>query len=415
MVELAFLIAGIALGAAVTWLLVRARLTGLQVELDHERTAAAEKISLLEGAKEGFETTMKALAADALRSSNESFLQLAKTQLEQKEKAVEHLVAPLKESLDRVGREVETLERERQQTVGALTAGLKAVTESNERVRLEAASLSTALRSPEVRGAWGQMQLRNAVEAAGMLAYCDFVEEVTVTGGEGRLRPDLVVRLPAGRYVVVDAKAPLRALQDASRATDDAVHDRLLRDFARHVREHVAKLSAKQYWQQFDPTPDFVIMFLPGESFYRTAVQHDPSLLELTPGQRVILASPTTLITLLKTIAVGWREERVADSARAVSELGRELYERLGVMTDHLATLGKRLDGAVAAYNQSVGSLERRVLPQARRFVDHGVTVTRELPGPSPIERTAQPPQTAELPAARGDSEPPSLPAVDAA
>jgi DNA recombination protein RmuC len=411
------LLIGLALGAVGAWFVARARNAGeiaeLRVELDHERARTAENVALLEQAEREFAHRFDALAADALRKNNESFLELAATRLGQKEQAVEQLVAPLKDSLKKVADEVQTLERSRRQDYGALTRHMQTLAETSERVRLEAANLATALRASEVRGAWGQMQLRNAVESAGMLAYCDFVEEVS-TGSDGRvLRPDLVVRLPGGRQVVVDAKTPLKALLDSVGAPEE-VRDALLGDFARHVREHVKQLSAKAYWQQFDPAPDFVIMFLPGESFYRTAVEHDPSLLEVA-ARRVIVASPTMLITLLKTIAVGWREERVAESARAVSELGRELYERLTVLTEHFVTLGKRLDGAVQAYNQSVGSFERRVLVQARRLTDHGIAVTKELPELSAIERSAQAPQTVELPLSKQNEPAPALPAADAA
>jgi DNA recombination protein RmuC len=234
-----------------------------------------------------------------------------------------------------------------------------------------------------------------------MLKFCDFVEQESVTVDDGRLRPDVIVRLPGGRRVVVDAKVPLQALLDAELCSEAGDRERCLDDYARHVRDHVAKLSQKAYWQQFSPTPDFVIMFLPGESFYRAALERDPALLELAPRQRVHIASPTTLITLLRAIAVGWREAEVAENARAIERLGRELYERLATMTDHFVTLGKRLDGAVQAYNQSVGSLERRVLVSARRFVEHGVGSDKELEVPPPIERSTQPPQTIELPAAR--------------
>jgi DNA recombination protein RmuC len=245
------------------------------------------------------------------------------------------------------------------------------------------------------------MQLRNVVESAGMQKYCDFEEQASVTSEDGRLRPDLVVRLPGGRQVVVDAKVPLQALLDAEACTDPPDRERCLDDYVRHVRDHVAKLSQKAYWQQFSPTPDFVILFLPGEGFYRSAIERDPALLDLAPGQRVHIASPTTLITLLRAVAVGWREAEVAENARAIEKLGRELYERLATMTDHFATLGKRLDGAVQAYNQSVGSLERRVLVSARRFVEHGVGSDKELDPPAPIDRSTQPPQTVELPTVR--------------
>jgi DNA recombination protein RmuC len=382
------LLIGLVLGAAGAWLLLRSK--------NAELTAR-----------------FGALAADALHKNNESFLDLASGRLEQKEDAVAQLVQPLRESLEKVSEQTEALERSRRQDYGSLAQYVKNLAETGERMRTETANLATALRSSEVRGAWGQMQLRNAVETAGMLAYCDFEEEVH-TASDGRsLRPDLVVRLPGGRRVVVDAKTPLKALLDSLNAPEDQ-RDAHLADYVRHVREHVRSLSAKHYWQQFEETPDFVVMFLPGEGFYRAAIEADPSLLEAGGNERVILASPMMLIALLRTIAAVWNEEKVAESARVVNELGRELYERLTVMTDHFVTLGKRLDGAVQAYNQSVGSFERRVLPQARRLTEHGVRPKKELPELEGLERAAQPPQTVEL--AGRQMEPPALPpAADAA
>jgi DNA recombination protein RmuC len=425
------LLLGLAIGAALGWLVTRTRLdpvvARLSLALEHEHAATAEKVALLEEARDGLSATFKALSADALSASSASFLQLAKVQLEQlhtrasgdlqqRQQAVEHLVQPIQESLEKVGREVRTLEQSRRQDYGSLSSQLRALAETNERLRSETGNLVTALRAPDVRGRWGEMQLRRAVETAGMLAHCDFVEQVTAFGEEGRLRPDLVVKLPGGRNVVVDAKAPLQPLLDALAAKDDETRAALLSDFGRHVREHVAKLSGKAYWAQFSPTPDFVVMFLPGESFFRAALEQDPSLLELTASDRVIMASPTTLITLLRAVAVGWREERVTESARAVNELGRELYERLSVLTDHFALLGKRLNGAVQAYNQTVGSLERRVLVSARRFPEHGIGSAKELASAIPIETTAQPPQTVELPRASEElAELPGPAAADAA
>jgi DNA recombination protein RmuC len=272
------------------------------------------------------------------------------------------------------------------------------VAESNDKLRLETGTLVTALRAPSVHGRWGEMQLKNAVESAGMLAYCDFTTQVTGHGDEDRvLRPDLVVRLPGGRTVVVDAKTPIQALLDAAQTEDEDLRARRLADFARNIRDHMAALKAKTYWKQFDSAPDFVVMFLPGESFFRAALEQDPSLLEQHASSGIILASPATLITMLRTIASSWREEQIAESARAVSELGRELYERLATMTDHLVTLGKRLDGSVQAYNQTVGSFERRVLVSARKFPDHGMSTNKELPEVFPIEKSTQPPQTIEL------------------
>jgi DNA recombination protein RmuC len=232
-----------------------------------------------------------------------------------------------------------------------------------------------------------------------MLAYCDFVVQATGRDDDdGILRPDLVVRLPGGRTVVVDAKTPIQALLDASQIDDEAARAQRLADFARNVREHVAALGAKSYWKQFESAPDFVVMFLPGESFFRAAIEQDPSLLDQPARSGIVLASPATLITMLRTIASSWREEQVAQSARAISELGRELYERLGTMTEHLVTLGKRLDGSVQAYNQTVGSFERRVLVSARKFPEHGVTAPKELPDVAPLDKATQAPQTLELP-----------------
>ena len=434
---------GVALGASAAWAWLRPRVRSLQQAceatsaergaLEEElRTGQAELVGLRERLAaraeldRQLEDRFRALSGEALDRNNTSFLELARREFEQlhvrsseelrrREQAVEHLVTPIRESLERVGNEVKTLESARRQDHGELTAQLRLLGETNERLRSETGSLVTALRSPSVRGRWGEMQLRRAVEVAGMLEYCDFVEQTS--SSEGSLRPDLVVKLPGGRNLVVDAKVPLQALLDAHDATEEAAQAAAMRDFSRHVRMHVTKLSAKAYWTQFAPAPDFVIMFLPGEGFYRTALEQDSSLLEFTANERVVVASPSTLIAMLRAVAVGWREERVAESARAVNDLGRELYERLAVMIEHFIRVGKGLEGAVQSYNQTVGSLERRVLPSARRFLDHGIGSAKELPAVTAIERAPQPPQTIELPqrgrSAEGDPEPNQ--AIDAA
>jgi DNA recombination protein RmuC len=420
----AYILIGAVVGAVVAWMAGRtplsAQLARLQATLEHERKSAAEKVAVLAEARAELSTQLRSMCAEALKGNNEQFMQLAKTQFQQlqqdakhdldsRQKAVENLVAPLKESLEKVGTEVKTLERARRQDVGTLTAHLKTVAESNDKLRLETGTLVTALRAPSVHGRWGEMQLKNAVESAGMLAYCDFTTQVTGHGEEDRvLRPDLVVRLPGGRTVVVDAKTPIQALLDAAQTDDEDLRARRLADFARNIRDHMAALKAKTYWKQFDSAPDFVVMFLPGESFFRAALEQDPSLLEQHASSGIILASPATLITMLRTIASSWREEQIAESARAVSELGRELYERLATMTDHLVTLGKRLDGSVQAYNQTVGSFERRVLVSARKFPDHGMSTNKELPEVFPIEKSTQPPQTIELTAREPAALPPA-------
>jgi DNA recombination protein RmuC len=393
MLLLAGLLIGLALGGVFAWLYARSA----RVELGHERARTEEKVALLEAAKQDFASKFDALAADALRKNNESFLEAASTRLGAN-------VRPIEESLKKMTEEVQLLERSRRQDYGSLAKSVETLVQTNDRVRAETAALTTALRSSEVRGAWGQMQLRNAVETAGMLAYCDFDEEVHVSTDGRSLRPDMVVRLPGGRKIVIDAKTPLKPLLDAM-AAPEGDRDRYVDDYVRHVRQHAKQLGEKAYWEQFGKdSPDYVFMFLPGEGFYRTAVERDPSLLQIVAGQRVILVSPMSLITLLRTVACIWGDARVAESAEKVSELGRELYERLTTMTDHFVRLGDRLDGAVAEYNKTIGSLERRVLPSARKFTEHGISPKKELPELEPVEIAAQPPQTIELPAVKRDA-----------
>jgi DNA recombination protein RmuC len=281
------------------------------------------------------------------------------------------------------------VERVRQESYGALQTQVTTLAE-------RAGSLTNALRTPHIRGRWGEAQLRNVVEFAGMVEHCDYVAQATTSTEDGTLRPDLVVRIPGGKHVVIDAKAPLVAYLDAFETSDEAERQLRFADHARQVREHVGKLSAKGYWRQFDTSPDFVVMFLPDESYLRAAHEHDPSLQEYAWASNVILASPSTLMVLLRTVAMTWQQETIAESAREVSDLGRELYKRLSTMGTHFAKLGRTLGGAVEAYNQTVGSLERQVLPQARRFEQHGISGI-ETPEIQPIERQPRSLAAAEL------------------
>jgi DNA recombination protein RmuC len=287
---------------------------------------------------------------------------------------------PIHDALARMDAQLHQLERDRQQARGALDEQLRALAAGQDRLRGETGALVAALRQPQTRGRWGELQLRRVVELAGMTAHCDFVEQASVDTDDGALRPDLVVRLPGGKQVIVDAKAPLHAFLDAYEASDEAGRTTAMAAHARLLREHVRRLSAKAYWDQFEMAPDFVFLFLPGEHFYGAALEADPSLLEEGARQSVLIATPTTLIALLRAVAYGWQQERVAEDARAIAQSGRELHRRLETFAEHLQRVGARLRGAVGAYNDAVGSFEHRVLPGARRLAEHGVvSAEREL------------------------------------
>jgi len=351
----------------------------LERELAGAEAALAAERSALDGR---LAAAVKALSTEALDANSARFLELADSRLS-------GYVRPLKDSLDKMDQQLQGVERVRQEAYGALQSQVTTLSE-------RAGSLTNALRTPHVRGRWGEAQLRNVVEYAGMIEYCDFVAQATTSTEDSLLRPDLVVRIPGGKHVVVDAKAPLAAYLDAFETSDDAERELHLANHARQVREHVTKLSAKGYWRQFEPSPDFVVMFLPDESYLRVAHGKDPGLQEYAWSSNVILASPSTLMGLLRTVAMTWQQETVAESAREVSELGRELYKRLSTMGAHVGRLGKSLDGAVKAYNETVGSLERQVLVQARRFERHGITGV-EPPELQPIQRQTRPLAAAEL------------------
>jgi DNA recombination protein RmuC len=352
--------------------------------------------------------TFKALSADVLSSSMTQLTEMARVQLQsaqvqtkgeldQRQRAVEQLVAPLKEQLGRVDQQLVKLDQERRESRGRLEGQLRTLNETGEKLRSETGALVTALRKPNARGQWGQMQLRNVVELAGMVKHCDFLEQASLPGDESALRPDLVVRMPGGKQVLVDAKAPLQGVLDAYEARDEDERQRHLRDHARLLRKHVKALSDKAYWDQLDATPDFVVMFLPGEHLYSAALEADPALIEDAMARRVLIATPTTLLAMLHAVAYGWQQERVAESAQAISDLGRELHGRLSRLSDLLQTLGSRLNSAVRAYNETVGSYEARVLPSARRFAEHGAaSAASELPRLEPVTTAARSVQTAE-------------------
>ena len=322
----------------------------------------------------------------------------AKGDLDKRQQAVEQLVAPLREQLGKVDEQLLHLDQERRQSRGWLESQLKTLNETGERLRTETGALVTALRKPNARGQWGQMQLRNVVELAGMVRHCDFSEQSSFAGDERTLRPDLIVNLPGGKHVVVDAKAPLQGVLDAYEAPTEEERERHLRDHARLLRKHVKQLSEKSYWSGLDSAPDFVVLFLPGETLYGAALEADPALIQDAMERRVLIATPTTLLAILHAVSYGWQQERVAESAQAISELGRELHARLAKLSNLLSTLGNRLNSSVRAFNETIGSYEARVMPAARRFGDHGaVSEGRELPELEHVTVSARTVQLAEV------------------
>jgi len=373
----------------------------LESALDSERKASNEKMELVTSAREELRNAFNAMASDALKSNNLSFLVLARESLERfqtealgdletRQKAVADMVAPVRESLNKVDEKIQQMELARGDAYGELRAQVQSLITTQKELQSETGNLVRALRTPNVRGRWGEIQLRRVVEIAGMLSYCDFAEQESVTTETGRLRPDLVVKLPGGKHVVVDAKTPLQAFLDAFETTDEDTRRACLANHARQVRDHMNTLSGKKYWEQFDATPEFVVMFLPGETFFSAALEQDSGLIEHGVLNRVIPASPTTLIALLKAVNYGWNQEKLARNAQQISNLGKELHDRLRLLAGHITSVGTGLDRAVESYNKAVGSLESRVLVSARKFAELGASVADDIPELEPIETTAR-------------------------
>jgi DNA recombination protein RmuC len=371
-----------------------------EAALESERSSADEKLRLLTNAGEEMKAQFKALASTALESNNASFLQLAKgaleryqseaeSELDKREKAVETLVKPISDSLKQVDDHVRQLEKSRAEAYGSLTSQVASLLDTQKALQTETGNLVSALRDPRARGRWGELQLRRCLELAGMLDHCDFLEQVSVTTEERMKRPDVVVRLPGEKNLVVDSKVPLEGYLDAFKAPDDATRNARLADHARQVRRHIDGLSAKSYWKDFEPTPDFVVLFLPGEVFFRAAMDADPELIEYGVARKVIVTSPTTLIALLRAVAYGWNQRNLAENARKISEAGKQLYDRLCVMTAHVDSLGKKLEGAVKSYNDMLSSMEKRVFPAGRRLseLDHSLPAGN-LADPQQVEKT---------------------------
>lgn len=413
-----FLAAGLATGAAVGFAIAwakgsraREELAALDARAEEQEKAAADKLAHVTNMRRELADAFKALSAQALDSTSATFLKLAKAELGQfqekaqsdlkeRQNAVDALVQPIKESLTKVDGKIEQLERSRLNAYSSLNEQLRSLVETHlPQLRSETANLVKALRQPTVRGRWGELQLKRVVELAGMLEHCDFVEQPTADGEDGRQRPDVIVKLPGGRQIVIDAKVPIAAYLDAHEAADDLERNQHLERHAELVRTHAAALGRKAYWDTFSPSPDFVIMFLPGEMLYTAALQQDAGLIEAVTSEKVVLATPGSLIALLRTIALGWREQALALNAQEVAQLGRQLYERVGSLAAHWSDVGDKLEKAVGAYNKSVGALETRVLVTARKFADLKAATEDdgELAAPEPVQALPRPIVAPEL------------------
>ena len=385
-----------------------------KTKLDEHQKNAQEKLDLLNQAEQKLSDAFKALSGEALKSSNEEFLRLAKStlekyqegakgDLEKRQQAIDELVKPLKESLKDVDSKLADIEKTRAGAYEGLTAQVKSLATSEAELRKETLNLATALRSPTTQGLWGQMVLRNVVERAGMTKHCDFTEQVSVITETGQQRPDMVISLPGNRKIVVDSKVSLEACRRGLQADDEKIRKDSLKEHAKNVRTQISNLAAKSYWEQFQPGPECVVLFLPGEVFFSAALQEDPHLIEFGIERRVWLASPTTLIALLRGVGYIWRQEQLAENAQIISKLGKDLYDRVRVLANHLSDLGKNMNGAVKAYDKAVGSLERNVLVTARKFRELGAGVGDEVESPQPIDKSTRMIQAVDI--EEGESE----------
>jgi len=374
---------------------------GLRSTIESERRNTEEKLSLLKKMEGELQNAFKALSDDALKSNNTAFLHLAKSTLEKfqegarndldgRQKAIDQLIKPLGESLTKVDLKIGELEKSREGAYTRLDEQLKSLLSSQSKLESETSNLVKALRAPTVRGRWGEIQLKRVVEMAGMVNYCDFIEQESATTEDGRLRPDMVVKLPNKKNIIIDAKAPLQAYLEALETDDEVEKKKHLQHHARQIRAHLLKLSEKKYWEQFEATPEFVVLFLPGETFFSAALEQDPSLIEYGVDRKVLLATPTTLIALLRAVSYGWRQEQLADNAQKISELGKEMYDRLLTVTGHVSSLGRGLDKAVESYNKAVSSFDSRVLVTARKFKELGAYSGKELEEPATIDKAAR-------------------------
>ena len=372
--------------------------SGLKTKIDEERKSTKEKLEVLNNAQEDLSNSFKALSGEALKQNNQTFLDLAKqvmekhqnsakADLESRHNSISELVKPIKDSLGKFDSKVVDLEVKRESAYSALNQQVKSLAITHDSLKMQATNLTNALKTPSTRGRWGEIQLRNVVEMAGMLDYCDFQEQASKPTENGSVRPDMIIKLPANKIIVIDSKAPLASYLKAHETDDESLKNQLLKKHAQDTKSHLKALSGKAYWEQFSDSPEFVVMYLPGESIFSGALQQDSLLIEEGIRKKVILASPLTLISLLMVVAHGWKQEQIAESTREIADLGKELHERICSFANHLTKLGKGLSGAVDSYNSAVGSLDKRVLVTARKFDQLGASSKGELVSPKTINR----------------------------
>ena len=412
-------LAGLIVGAMIAGLYLlnkisrmRARNSALDAQLKSQDQLREEREEALKQAETRLAASMIEQTGKSFREHSETFLKLAKENLgghqekahgrmQAKEKAIEALIKPVAEALKKTEEQLLRIEKERKEAYGSIYKELETVSRSQQALQEETQNLVNALRRPEVRGQWGELTLRRVVELAGMVEHCDFSEQSQIDGDDGSIRPDMIIHLSEGRTLVVDVKTPLDAYLEATAAKDAKSREVALKRHARHVRERVRELSSKNYWSQFDGSPEFVILFVPGEQFLSAALDMEPNLNEEAIKQKVLLTTPNSLVALLKVVAYGWRQMTLAENAEQIRDLGQDLYRRLTTFTGHLSKLGRQLGSSIDAYNSAVGSLERQVLPGARKFIEMGITAPKEMPELDPVDKTArrlQSPQDEDTP-----------------
>jgi len=400
----AIAVGSLLVGALVVYLWLQGRINALRREngelgttLELERKHAQEKLESLNQAREQLKETFSALSSQALKHNSEEFLRLARENLEkfqneakgdltQKEKAIEQLVKPIRESLEKTERQIQNIEKERKEAYGALHKHIETMNLTQQALRDQTQNLVQALRRPEVRGQWGELTLKRLAELAGMVEHCDFYQQENIKTDEGRQRPDMIVRMPDGREIVVDVKTPLDAYLSAIESSDDEQRQQHMQRHAKNVRQRINELASKAYWNQFSQSPEFVVLFIPGDQFLSAALESDYQLMEDALGKHVILATPTSFVALLRAVAYGWRQEQLAKNAEHIKKIGEELYQRLATFTSHLQKMGRSLDSTVKSFNSTVGSFDSRILPSVQKFREMGISSSKEIEAQDQIE-----------------------------